>query len=179
MTHDTTNPDPETAAGTAMNGVAGRPLPVPPPDGRQSAVALSVQRGVMRHLSALGQAVLPEFPLASGRRADLVAIDGKGQVTIVEIKSSATDFRTDRKWPDYRAYCDFLLFAVPLDFPLALLPDEAGLLVADAFGAECLRAAPHHPLPPATRRAVTLRFGHMAARRLAALHDPELARFTP
>lgn len=152
---------------------------LPPPDGRQSPAALAVQRGVMRHLSALGQAVLPEVPLASGRRADLLAIDGKGLVTIVEIKSCAADFRADRKWPDYRAYCDFLLFAVPLDFPLALLPEETGLLVADNFGAECLRPAPHHPLPPATRRAVTLRFGHMAARRLAALYDPDLARFTP
>lgn len=151
--------------------------PLPPVDGRQSPTALAVQRGAMRHLSLGGLAVLTEFPLASGRRADLIGLDPRGQVTIVEIKSSVADFRADRKWPQYRAFCDFLLFAVPLGFPLEILPEDAGLMVADAFGAEALRPAPHHPLPAATRRAVTLRFGHLAARRLAALHDPDLARF--
>lgn len=148
--------------------------PSPRPDGRQSPTALAVQRGVLRFLSAHGQFGLPEFSLASGRRADILALDAKGTVTIIEIKSSAIDFRTDGKWPEYRAYCDRLLFAVPLDFPAEILPDEVGLLVGDAFGAEMLRPPPVHPLPAATRKALTLRFARAAAGRLAALHDPDL-----
>ncbi|MFS8036069.1 MmcB family DNA repair protein [Xanthobacter sp. AM11] len=150
------------------------PAPEPKPDGRQSQTARAVQRGVLRHLALSGSAGLTEFALASGRRADILALGAKGEITIVEIKSSVADFRSDGKWPDYRAYCDRLLFAVPLDFPMEILPQDAGLLVADAFGAECLREAPLHPLAGATRKALTLRFARAAAARLAALYDPEL-----
>ncbi|WP_454915066.1 MmcB family DNA repair protein [Xanthobacter sediminis] len=151
--------------------------PFPPKaDGRQSPTARMVQRGVLRHLIAHGVVGVTEFSLVSGRRADILALDPKGEISIIEIKSSVQDFRTDGKWPDYRAFCDRLLFAVPLGFPTEILPEEAGLLVADAFGAELLRDAPRHPLPPATRRALTLRLARTAAGRLAALHDPDLLR---
>lgn len=148
--------------------------PVPKPDGRQSQTAAAIQRGVLRFLAAHGQAALPEVSLASGRRADVLALDAKGALSIIEIKSSVTDFRTDAKWPEYRPFCDRLLFAVGVDFPLELLPDDVGILVADAFGAELIRAAPEHPLAAATRKALTLRFARAAAGRLAGLYDPEL-----
>ncbi|MGU3495207.1 MmcB family DNA repair protein [Xanthobacteraceae bacterium A53D] len=148
--------------------------PVPKPDGRQSATALALQRGVTRFLVAHGLFGLPEFSLVSGRRADILALDAKGIVTIIEIKSSVIDFRTDAKWPEYRAFCDRLLFAVPLDFPAEILPDEVGILIGDAFGAEMVREPPLHPLPAATRKALTLRFARAAAGRLAGLYDPDL-----
>lgn len=157
-------------------GIAGENAE-PWQDGRQSPTARMVQRGVLRHLGALGLASVTEFSLVSGRRADILALDGKGEVVIVEIKSSVQDFRTDAKWPEYRAFCDRLLFAVPMDFPLAILPDDAGLLVADAYGAQMLREGPRHPLAPATRRALTLRFARTAARRLCTMQDPEMGRF--
>jgi hypothetical protein len=131
---------------------------------------------VLRHLAAHGVVGVTEFSLASGRRADVLALDGRGEISIIEIKSSAQDFRTDGKWPEYRAFCDRLLFAVPLGFPVEILPQETGLLVADAFGAELLRPPPRHALPAATRKALTLRFARTAANRLAALHDPDLLR---
>ncbi|GGF79643.1 hypothetical protein GCM10007301_44630 [Azorhizobium oxalatiphilum] len=149
-------------------------FPIPKPDGRQSVTAQALQRGVLRHLVAHGLFGLPEFSLVSGRRADIIALDGKGQVTIIEIKSSVIDFRTDTKWPEYRAYCDRLIFAVSLDFPIEILPDEVGILVGDAFGAEMIRQPPVHALPAATRKALTLRFARAAAGRLTALYDPDM-----
>lgn len=95
----------------------------------------------------------------------------------MEIKSSVQDFRSDSKWPEYRAFCDRLLFAVPLDFPHDILPEDAGLLVADAYGAQMLRDGPRHPLAPATRKALTLRFARTAAMRLCGVLDPDLMRF--
>lgn len=145
-----------------------------PVDGRQSPGALALQRGVMRHLAVLGQTGIPEFCLASGRRADIAALDAKGEIAIIEIKSSVADFRADLKWPDYRIYCDRLYFAVAPDFPLEILPDDTGILVGDAFGAETLRPAPLHPLPAATRKALLIRFARAASGRLARLYDPDL-----
>lgn len=150
--------------------------PQPPEDGRQSPTARAVQRGVLRHLAAHGLVGVTEFTLATGRRADILALDAKGEISIIEIKSSVQDFRTDGKWPDYRAFCDRLLFAVPLDFPLEILPPAVGLLVADAFGAELLRPPERHPLAAATRKALTLRIARTAASRLSALYDPDLMR---
>lgn len=147
-----------------------------PPDRRQSATALHVQRGVRRLFSDLGHVTIPEFSLANGRRADVIALCPAGRLTIVEIKSSVADFRADRKWPDYRDYCDRFYFAIPGTLPEALIPDEAGLIVADAFGAAILREPDEHPLSGPRRKAVTLRFAHNAARLLHALADPGAVR---
>jgi hypothetical protein len=146
------------------------PLPL---DGRQSPTALNVQRGVRRLFAQLGHATLPEFTLASGRRADVIALAPDGRLAIVEIKSCVADFRADRKWPDYRDFCDAFFFAVPETVPIAILPEAAGLIVADSFGAAILREPPRHPLAGARRKAVTLRFARAAAGLLHALADPE------
>ncbi len=147
-----------------------------PVDGRQSETALFIARGTRRYLRALGFATLAEMPLRSGRRADLVALGGDGTIHIVEVKSSVADFRADGKWQDYRAHCDRLYFAVTAQMPLAILPEDAGLIVADAYGAALFRQAPDHRLSPATRRMVTLQFAQLAAHRLHALGDPAMSK---
>ncbi|UYW29086.1 MmcB family DNA repair protein [Methylorubrum extorquens] len=147
-----------------------------PPDRRQSPIALNIQRGVRRLLAEMGCVSLPEFSLANGRRADVIALCGAGRLTIIEIKSSVADFRADRKWPDYRDYCDRFFFAIPETVPESLIPEECGLIVADSFGAAILREPPDHPLSPARRKSVTLRFAHAAAGLLHALADPGAIR---
>ena len=143
-----------------------------PADGRQSPVAAGIQRGVRRLFAELGHATLPEFTLANGRRADLIALAPDGMLTIIEIKSSVADFRADRKWPDYEDFCDRFYFAVPETVPFDILPEDRGLIIADSFGAAVMREAAHHPLAGARRKAVTLRFAHAAACALHALADP-------
>jgi hypothetical protein len=144
-----------------------------PVDGRQSPTALAVARGTARYLHALGYCVVSELPLPSGRRADLVALGGGGEIVIVEIKSSVADFRADQKWMDYRMHCDRLFFATVVEVPSEIFPPDAGLIVADAFGAAVLNEAPEHRLPAATRKAMMLRFARAAALRLQALADPQ------
>jgi hypothetical protein len=149
------------------------PLPlILPSDGRQSETALMIQRGVGRFLRNNRMAMVTELPLASGRRADVVAVDGTGEIWIVEIKSSIEDFRADLKWPDYRFHCDRLFFATHADVPAEIFPDDSGLILADSYGAEIARPAPEHRLAGATRKAMLLRFGHAAAQRLHQLYDP-------
>jgi hypothetical protein len=129
-------------------------------------------RGVCRALTQRGFSTLTEFSLASGRRADVFALGRDGTLVIVEIKSSVADFRSDRKWPEYRAFCDRLYFAVPDGFPSEMIPLDCGLIMADPFGAAVLREAPSEPLVAARRRAVTVRFARHAAHRLQRLIDP-------
>lgn len=143
------------------------------PDLRQSAVALGVRRGVRRLFADMGHVTLPEVTLANGRRADILALGENGLVTIVEIKSCLADFRADRKWPDYRDFCDQLFFAIPETMPQDVLPECCGLIVADSFGAAVIRDAPCHPLAGARRKAVTLRFARGAAALLHMLEDPD------
>ncbi len=148
--------------------------PRTPHDGRQSETALFVARGTRRLLSRLQFSTVTELPLLSGRRADIVALADDGGLLIVEIKSSVADFRADMKWREYRAHCDRLYFAIPETIPVEIMPPDAGLIVADAYGAEILREAPEHRIAAPTRRAVLLRFAHAAARRLHGLSDPEI-----
>ena len=144
----------------------------PPVDGRQSETALAVARGTGRLLLSLGFSCVSELSLASGRRADIVALGGNGEIWIVEIKSSVADFRTDQKWMDYRLHCDRLFFATTLEVPCEIFPPDTGLIVADAFGGSIMCEAPEHRLPAATRKSMMLRFAQAAALRLQALADP-------
>ncbi|MBB4008938.1 MmcB family DNA repair protein [Allorhizobium taibaishanense] len=135
-------------------------------DGRQSERALLIRRGTQLLISEMRHAVLPELSLASGRRADLISLSEKGEIWIIEIKSSIEDFRVDRKWPDYRQHCDRLFFATLPDVPQEIFPEDCGLIVSDGYGAHMLREAPEHRLSPATRKAVTLAFARASAQRL-------------
>ncbi len=146
---------------------------VPPPDRRQSETALAIARGTARLLRSLGFACVSELPLPSGRRADLVALNEKGEIWIVEIKSSLEDLRADQKWPDYRAHCDRLFFAFTKDLPCEIFPADTGLIVADAYGAHLHCEAPEHRLPAATRKSMTVRFAMAAAGRINRLVDPQ------
>ncbi|HEX6842829.1 MAG TPA: MmcB family DNA repair protein [Stellaceae bacterium] len=129
-------------------------------------------RGICRALAQHGFATLLEAPLANGRRADVLALGRDGELVVVEIKSSVADFKSDRKWPEYRAFCDRLYFAVPAGFPAELIPEECGLIIADPFGAAMLREAPSVPLAAARRRAMLLRFARLGAGRLRRVVDP-------
>lgn len=142
-------------------------------DGRQCETAMRVARGARRLLRQMNFSTLTELPLVSGRRADIVALARDGTLLIVEVKSSIADFRADTKWHEYRAHCDQLFFAIPDDVPIALMPEDAGLIIADAYGGEIIREAPQHKMAPATRRAGLLRFAHTAAHRLHRMSDPE------
>lgn len=135
-------------------------------DGRQSDRALMVRRGIQVLLAELRFAVLPELTLSNGRRADLVALSEKGDIWIIEIKSSIEDFRVDRKWPEYRRYCDRLFFATHPGVPLEIFPEDCGLLLSDGYAGHMHREAPEHRLAPATRKSVTLEFSRTAAQRL-------------
>jgi hypothetical protein len=148
------------------------PQLVVPPDGRQSARAATIQRGVGRLLRSYGFAVVTELGLLNGHRADVVGLSRDGEFWIVEIKSSVEDFRVDRKWPAYRTACDRLFFATHADVPQSIFPDDAGLILADSFGGDFLRNAPEHRLTSARRRVMLVRFAQAAALKLHDLTDP-------
>jgi hypothetical protein len=142
-------------------------------DRRQSETALAVQRGVGRLMRSYGFAILPEFSLASGRRADIIAVGQDGLISIVEIKSSIEDFRVDLKWPEYQEYCDRFFFAIPQSLEPDFLPARAGLIVADNWGAEIVREPETILLHAARRKALTLAFARCASQRLHSLYDPD------
>ena len=142
-------------------------------------IAAEVARGVTRLFCRQDLFGICEMPLPNGRRADIMAIDGKGGLTIVEIKVSKADLVGDSKWRDYLDYCDRFFWAVPPALAATcegarFLPGEAGLIVADRYDAAIVRDAAHRPLAPARRKAELLRFARRAARRLAAQIDPTL-----
>ncbi len=128
-------------------------------------VTAEVTRGAARLLVAMGYAPTAEVTLPNGRRADLMALGPKGEIMIVEVKSSLDDFRVDQKWTEYGAYCDLYYFAVSPGFPHAVIPDTAGLIVADRFGGAVVRESVPSPLAGPRRKALTLAFARLAALR--------------
>jgi hypothetical protein len=156
-----------------MPGMAVADSVLNPPPARPE-ITRAVCRGASRHLRERGYAVVKEMTFANGRRGDIVALSPSGELLVVEVKSGIEDYRVDGKWPDYRDYCDGFLFAVAPEFPREILPEDVGLIVADAFGGELLREPPRHQLAPARRKMLTIAFARLAAGRLALLEDPGL-----
>lgn len=162
MTHGDPMADPENSLATALA------------DGRQSQDALVIVRGVMRLLHAHDFAAVTELTLASGRRADVFAVSGKGDIWIAEVKSSIADFRSDQKWPEYMDFCDRFYFAVGREFPVSILPDAAGIIVADRYGGELLRESGEHRLAASRRKSLLLGYGRVASYRLMQALDPDI-----
>lgn len=148
------------------------------PDDVELKAARAVARGICRLFARNDMWCLPEMPLRNGRRADLMGIDGKGQLVIVEIKVSRADLLGDAKWPDYLDYCDRFYWGLAphldracMEDP-AFLPQRCGLIVADGYDAEILRPAATVPLAPARRKVETERLARAALRRQLGLLDP-------
>ena len=129
-------------------------------------------RGVARMLRSLDHAVLAEFVPMRGLRVDLISLSPRGEVWIVECKSCRADFAADRKWQGYLEWCDRYFWAVDCDFPVELLPDETGLILADPYGAEIQRMAPETRLPAARRNRLVRDIARVAASRLQGVLDP-------
>lgn len=147
--------------------------PIAPPDDtpvRDGAPAIT--RGVRRALAERGFVTLTEFCLPTGRRADVLALDDRGTVLIVEVKSGLADFRSDQKWPEYREWCDGFYFAVDEAFPTAVIPEPCGLMIADPFGAAVLREPPIAKIAGARRHGLIRRAALVAAGRLHRIEDP-------
>jgi len=130
-------------------------------------------RGVCRHLRQHDFASLEEFVPERGKRVDVMALGPKGELWVIECKSSRVDFTSDSKWCGYLDWCDRYFWAVDQDFPVGLLPETTGLIIADAYDAEILRMAPETKLPAARRSALTRKFARTAAARLRAYRDPK------
>lgn len=160
---------------------AGMPAVSPISESVEAALcAADVTRGVCRLFYQHDLMAIPEVALGNGRRADLMAMDAKGGIVIVEIKVSRADLFGDMKWRDYLDYCDRFFWAVPAGFDLspfeteAFLPERAGLIVADRYAGAMVRDAPTVTMAAARRRAETLRLARRAAHRWMAGADPEL-----
>ena len=131
-------------------------------------------RGTCRHLLGHDFVSALELVPRPGLRVDVMALGPKGQIWVVECKSGRADFTSDQKWQNYLDWCDRFFWAVDQDFPLKLLPEETGIILADGYDAEILRMAPEHKLPAARRKMMMQKFARHAALRLQALRDPRL-----
>ncbi|MGI9350651.1 MAG: MmcB family DNA repair protein [Rhizobiaceae bacterium] len=143
-------------------------------DSRQSELAMSVRSGILRGFEARHDWVfVPELILSNGRRADLVALDSKGIIRIIEIKSSIADFRADQKWTEYLDCCDEFYFASHPEVPTEIFPESEGFILADQYGSDIIREANLNKLSGPTRKAMTLRIARAAAGRLrrVTLHE--------
>ena len=129
-------------------------------------------RGVCRHLASLDFVTVEELVPTAGLRVDVMALGPKGEIWIVECKSSRADFQSDHKWQGYLEWCDRFFWAVDGAFPTELLPAETGLIMADAYDAEIQRMSPETKLAAARRKVMTRKFARHAARRLQTFRDP-------
>ena len=133
-----------------------------------------IARGTCRHLSSRGFACVEEVSPSPGLRVDVMALGPKGEIWVVECKSSRADFMADAKWQGYLPWCDRFFWAIDTSFPTELLPADTGLILADAYDGELVRMAPENKLSAPRRKVITQIFAHTAAKRLQVLRDPQV-----
>ena len=134
-------------------------------------------RGVCRHLLSYDYVSLLEFIPKTGRRVDVIGLGPKGEIWIVECKSSVVDFQSDHKWQDYLEWCDRYFWAVDKNFPIELLPSESGLIIADPYDAEIIHMPQEERLNSSRRKAMILKIARHAARREQKNRDPGIGKF--
>ena len=129
-------------------------------------------RGVCRHLRVHDFVPMVEFVPARGLRVDVIALGPKGEIWIVECKSSRADFQSDWKWSGYLPFCDRFFWAVDANFPVEVLPENTGLILADPYDAEIQRFGPETKIAGPTRKKLIQKFARNAADRLRTFTDP-------
>lgn len=122
--------------------------------------------GVQALFYDLGYCSIAEMHVSSGRRVDVIGLDRRGRFAVAEIKTNPADLRSDQKWPEYLAFCDVFYFAIPVNFPIEIVPNETGLIIADQFGGEILRPSPHHIMTMGRRNRQIMQFARTAGTRL-------------
>jgi hypothetical protein len=132
-------------------------------------------RGVCRHLRSHDFASVEELSPTRGLRVDVMALGPRGEIWVIECKSSRADFQSDHKWQGYLEWCDRFFWAVDEGFPTDLLPEETGLIIADGYDAEILRMGPETKLAGARRKRVTQTFARHAALRWHGARDPDFS----
>ncbi len=172
MQHRLPLPPPAARPSVRFRLAPGRPPHLVDP--RRPLGATQIARGVARLFESLGYRTLVEMRLASGRRVDVIGLDARGRFAVAEIKSSPADFRADRKWRDYLPSCDDFYYAVAAEFPLDLLPEDTGIVVAHRFGGEVLRPSNRRPMATVARNRQILLFAHTAGGRLYRLQNSAL-----
>ena len=133
-----------------------------------------IARGVCRHLKQYNFECLEEFVPIRGSRVDIMAIGPKGELWIIECKSSLADYTQDTKWEKYLPFCDRYFWAVPKGFPIEILPKEDGLIIADSYEAEIIKMAPYRMMKASQRKKITLKIARNAANRLRRFIDPSI-----
>lgn len=133
-------------------------------------------RGVCRHMLSHDFVTVEELVPTQGLRVDVMALGPKGEVWVIECKSSRADFQSDHKWQGYLEWCDRFFWAVDADFPTELLPEDTGIILADGYDAEILRMGPETRLAPARRKVMVQKFARHAALRWHAARDPDFNR---
>ncbi len=144
------------------------------PDPQQLQPGQLLARGVCRHLLSHDFVSVEEFVPERGKRLDVIAVGPRGEIWVIECKSSRVDYQSDRKWQGYLEWCDRYFWAVDQDFPTDLLPEGTGLIIADAYNAEIIRMGPEQKLAGARRGVLMRKIARDAARRLHGLRDPRL-----
>lgn len=172
MQHRLPLPPPAARPSVRFGSAPGRPPFLADPGHPLGATRIA--RGVARLFESLGYRTLVEMRLAGGRRVDVIGLDARGRFAIAEIKSGPADFRADRKWRDYLTSCDDFYFAVAAGFPLDLLPEDTGIVVADRFGGEVSRPSNRRPMATVARNRQILLFAHTAGGRLYRLQNSAL-----
>ncbi len=135
-------------------------------------------RGVCRHLRDHDFVTVEELVPTPGLRVDVMALGPKGEIWVIECKSSRADYLSDSKWQGYLEWCDRFFWAVDADFPTELLPEGTGLILADSYGAEIMRMGPDTALAAARRKVMVQKFARHAAQRLQLLRDPGVSAFS-
>jgi len=159
------------------------PLPLSGSPPALPLIAANVVRGICRMFARNDIWCVPEMPLRCGRRADLMGIDARGDIVIVEVKVSRADLLGDAKWTDYLDYCDRFYWGLSPSIDRACLeteafaPERCGVIVADGYDAEILRPAPTHKLAHARRKVETERLARASLRRLVTTADPHTVQW--
>ena len=131
-----------------------------------------ILQNTMRFLSAKGYRVLSEFALPNKKRVDIIGINLKKEIVIVEVKSNKNGIKLDKKWKNYLNYCNYFYFACSEKLNLNF-SENIGIIRNNCNKIEITKEPKYNKLPENKKNKLIFKISLSAISKFHRLIDPE------
>ena len=131
-----------------------------------------ILQNTMRFLSAKGYRVLSEFALPNKKRVDIIGINLKKEIVIVEVKSNKNGIKLDKKWKNYLNYCNYFYFACSEKLNLNF-SENIGIIRNNCNKIEITKEPKYKKLPENKKNKLIFKISLSAISKFHRLIDPE------
>ena len=132
----------------------------------------------MQLLISKGFKIITEFALPNKKRVDIIGINTKKEIVIVEVKSNKNNFKNDNKLKKYLKYCNYFYFSCNEEIKDICISKKVGIILYNSKNIEISRYSKYRKLSELIKNKIIYNFALSAASKFHRLVDPKFNKKT-